>query len=260
MGYAQIVDLNRYFENFATMYYGVEVGRSVGIDVSGTSEIMTDLGHSYDKINSMLESVGRVPIVPIGTMKNGKHHPHLVEWNCSDMIYTKLKSRHSYEFNGELPGWMTQFATRCKEIFGDIASERITFDFDNTKSGIGYPTEVIRVGRAQLVTNWDSGFYFGSDYQRNFRIKIDGTGASNSISDSTFKVSNDDGYSWTTLAEKTGTDWVGIQTGFSVRWAYGSTSGSQVQLNIGDEWRITCTPASINKVSSNARFKTFSRG
>jgi hypothetical protein len=259
MGYAKVSELDRYFENFATLYYSSEVGKTVTI---ATQSILDDIEHSANKINSMLSSVNDIPIVPIGTQRNGSHNPYLIEWNCCDTIYNKLKSRHAYEYNGELPGWMMQFGSRGMQIFSDILENRITFEFNNTQSGIGFPTQVTHVGRAQLITNWDSGFYDGSDYTKTFGFKIIGT-TGTEIGQSTFSISTDGGYSYPSGTQTTGTGWIDIADGLQIRWSPQSlgTTGSFRQLEINDEWTVTCVPANVTSITKGkSSFKTFSRG
>ena len=258
MSYATYLDLDRYLEGFATSYYGTlsQVAGTITIDFN---TMQNDIDASYNKINSMLSSIQRIPIVPIGTNpKTGSYHPYLIEWNTMDSIYVKLRSRHAIEYGGALPQWMNDFGTRSMRIFDQIANGEIILDTDTSFHGIGYPIKLAGSGIATMYSNWDSGHYTSSDFQRTFRFKIVSTTNGSQIGQAEFKVSQDDGYSYLTDTWVTATNWCDIQSGLNIRWSPGL--GTTDQLVIGDIWKVVCTPINILSVGRDTVFKTFGRG
>jgi len=260
--YATYSDLDRFLEGFATHYYGNR-NNPPGTVVIDTTTLDGDLDASFNRINVLLDSIGRVPIVPVGTnVKTGYYHPHLIEWNAVDTIYNKLRSRHMTEFRDGIPDWMQNFATRANEIFNDIIAGKVVLDTDTTNRGIGYPVKVgTIVGVATFHSNWDSGFYTASDYPKIFRIKISGTTEGSAIGQAYFQISEDDGYSYDATESATGTTWISIKSGLNVRWEPAATLyGTQAQLSLGDTWQIRCVPMNVESINSMSRFKTFRRG
>jgi|SRR5882672_6487834 len=259
MSYAAISDTERFFEQFATSYYGSRI-QPVGTLYIDITSLQSDLESSYTRMNTYLDAINRIPIVPIGTnIKTGSYHPLLIEWNCCDTIYYKLKARHSQENAGKLPDWMEGFYRRGTQIFQDIANGYITLDTDTTNRGIGYPTIVARTGMATLYSNWDSGFYSGSDFAKQFRIKISDTSAGSNIGQAQFQYSEDDGVSYLAPNYFTGTVWCVIHSGLQIRWAAGL--GTIAQLVVGDTWRIECIPVNMYHIQGNqVRSSTFRIG
>ena len=260
MPYASIGHLNRYFENFATLYYGSQ-DNIPGTMTIGTAEIIADLTASFDRMNVMLDSIHRIPIIPIGTnVKSGSYNTFLIEWNCCDAIFEKLKARHIVEFQGRLPEWMMYFGTRCNEVFNSIVNGKIPLDTDTTNRGIGYPIAVTKTGYAAFYTNWDSGFYQRSDFSREYRVKVVGTANGNGIGQAIFQLSEDGGFNYFDGTYTTGTVWVDLGYGLAVRWEHGTVTGSLGQVERNDEWKITCIPVNIKNVGYSSSYKTFGRG
>lgn len=259
MSYASLRDLDRYFEKFATLYYG-NVDNPAGTVVIATTDLLEDVNVSFNKLNTILDGFQRIPIVPIGTnIKTGSYHPYLVEANACDTIYTKLQARHMTEYANGLPEWMRAFGSRVDSILSMIASGNIVLDTDTTNRGIGYPIRLSGTGVATLYTNWDSGFYEGSDYPKELRIKVtDATTVGSRVGEAYYKVSYDAGVSWETDNRTTGTEWQHIESGLKIRWAPGL--GTSDQYVVGDEWKIDCIPVSIQHVSAPTTYKRFYRG
>jgi len=260
MSYVTLSDFERYFENFGTWYYGSRV-LITGSIIIATSTWQNDIDASYNKINNILDSYTRIPIVPVGTNpSNGSYHPFLIEWNACDTIYTKLKARHSREFNNELPQWMMDFATRGKAIFDDIVSGKITLDTDTTNTGIGYPQRVTgTLSKAGFYSNWDSGWYRGSDYKKIYHFKITDIAVGTKVGQAKFQLSLDDGYSFEDTKNDTGTDWIDIEFGLKIRWTF-PVSVTETQLALNDEWKIECIPQDVRRSGFDTRFKQFARG
>jgi len=160
MAYATFSDFEQFFEGFGTNYYGTFV-QQAGTNAIDLTAWQSAIDSSYNRINTMLDSVDKVPVVPIGTnVKSGAYHPNLIEWNCCDVIFVKLRSRHAREFNNMLPDWMSSFGSRCMQILDSINCGNIALDTDTTSSGIGFPQRVVGINsKASFFTNWDSGFY-----------------------------------------------------------------------------------------------------
>jgi len=259
MSYASISDLNRYLENFATNYYGARDGALGTISING-SLIQSDLESSFAKMNSMLDSLDLVPIVPIGTsVKTGSYNPFLIEWNCCDTIYNKLKSRHYAEFKGELPSWMIEFGSRGLNVFTDIMNGKITLDTQTTEKGIGYPEKIRQSGVAQFYSNWDSGYYTASDYKKVFHFKIISVTAGSSFGQAKFKISHDDGFTYDADEIFVGTEWINIANGLAIRWSP-VVSGTNAQFGSADEWKVQCIPMNVVSGGYSSRFKQFRVG
>jgi hypothetical protein len=259
MSYCEQSDFNRYFENFDIGYYGTQYNGSVAVSIA-TALFQADIDASYNRINVLLDSIDRIPIVPIGTsIKTGSYNPALVEMNVVDTISMKLRARHSVEYAGNLPTWMRYFGSRTGEIFLQIAEGHIALDIDTTNKGIGYPVVIQKSGKANFYTNWDSGFYSQSDFPKTYRIKV--SGSSGTIGVDKFKISYDDGYTWNSAEVLTDTGWIDIECGFKIRWEnYGSLVGSQTQLALDDEYQITCIPTNTKSVNTGCQVREFRRG
>lgn len=263
MAYAQITDLNRFLENFGTNYYGSKEN-VLGTLTIDTTTLQQDIDSAFDRINTMIDSIGRVPIVPIGTNVNtGSYHPYLIEWNCNETIFTRLKARHSTEYKDDLPKWMMSFKEKCDKILDDIVNGRIALDTDTTSRGIGYPITygTFTRGYAKLFSNWDIGYYTSSDFPKTYNIRITGTDEGNTIGSAEYSISKDGGFNYESGTHKTGTSWQHIEYGLQIRWGYGSVTGTLNQLELSQEWQITCIPVDNKKVVGNSSvFKRFGRG
>lgn len=259
MSYAVISDLNRYLENFGTSYYGSRNGPLGTISING-SLIQEDLDSSFAKINSMLDSLDRIPLIPLGTsIKTGLYNPFIIEWNCCDVIYTKLKSRHYAEYQGNLPSWMVEFGSRGLNIFTDIMNNKIILDIETTNKGIGYPEIVAHTGVAQFFSNWDSGYYTASDYKKTFHFKITSVSEGSSFGQAKFKTSFDDGFTYNSDEVYVGTEWINVSNGLSIRWSPVS-SGTNAQFATNDEWKVQCIPMNVVSAGYPSRFKQFKVG
>ena len=258
MAYASLSDFETYFEGFGTKYYGTK-NTITGSIVVNTTKFTADLDNSYNKLNSILSSIGRIPNVPVGTNpKTGSYHPNIVEWNTIDTIYTKLRARHLIEYAGQFPEWMNYFGSRCNEIISGITSGAIAFDTDTVNTGIGMPIRRAGSGIATMYSNWDIGFYYGSDYPKIYRIKTSDFTNGSTIGKARFVVSADDGFSYGTDKYDTGTAWISIDKGLQIRFENGS--GTNEQLTTTDVWSIETKPQNPNKVTNAARFKRFDVG
>lgn len=262
MSYAAFEHFETYFEQFGTGYYGSLLHGDSGSLIIATNQWQIDIDASFNKINILLDSIGRIPIVPIGTnVKTGSYHPHLIEWNTVDTIFTKLKSRHSVEYKGALPEWMMSFYSRGESIFQKIQDEEIVLDTDTTNTGIGYPIPITKVGMATFYSNWDSGFYYQSEFPKFYRFKITNVSEGSSSGQAYFKYSNDDGFTWQSTEILTDSGWIAIEGGLEIRWANtGTLFGTQVQLALNDEYKVTCIPTNIKTANSKVHVRTFRRG
>ncbi len=259
-GYATFTDFEEFLEAFGTNYYGTVAGGTLdGIDITSWQAAIDS---SFNRMNTMLDTIDRIPMVPIGTMRTGVYHPALIEWNVSDVIFNKLRARHLPEYGDKLPDWMLQFGSRGKQIFNSILAGDIALDTDTTNRGIGSPISVSTKGVAAFYSNWETGFYRPSDFARTYRIKITGTNDGNLIGQARFQLSYDDGYSYSSDTEAlTGTGWNTLDSGLAFRWApYIGTLGTNLQLELGDTWKITCIPLNINHINSGPSFKQFAVG
>jgi hypothetical protein len=259
MSYCDQSDPNRFFEGFDVGYYGTYSNGGTVMTIA-TTLLQADIDASYSRMNVLLDAVDRIPVIPIGTStKTGSYNPALVEWNALDTIFTRLRARHSSEFNGNLPQWMRDYGSRCAEIYGQIVDGHIPLDTDTTNKGIGYPVAITKVGKANFYTNWDTGFYSQSDFPKTYRFKI--TGSSGTIGEDKFKISYDDGYTYDSAEILTDTGWIDIEYGLKIRWEnYGTLSGTQTQLVLNDEYQVYCVPTNTKSVNAGAQVREFKRG
>lgn len=252
MAYATYSDLNRYFEEFVERYYGTRNSKTDTIDID-YERLQTDIELSFQKINSLLEGIERIPVVPIGTNPfTGSYNPFLIEWNACDLIYNKLKSRHAIEYANELPEWITRYGSRCVEIYENILNERILFHTDTTNRGIGYPLKINQSGYAMFMSNWETGYYTGYQHTVNYRFRIVEVGTT--INDVYFVISKDDGYSFSDERIQVATEWIDIEDGLRVRW---QLYGTGTQFVVGDEWKVVCIPTNYRQYGGKSRYKQF---
>ena len=258
MAYATFADFERYLEKFGTRYYGV-FDEPTGVVVIGTTAWQADVDAAFDRVNNMLDSISRIPIIPVGTsVRTGNYNPYLVEWNTVDAIYHKLVARHVTEFglNG-LPQWIQDFGSRSIQIYDNLLNEKIILDTDTSFRGIGYPIRGSVAGNGTFFSNWDSGYYRASDFPKTYRFKISATTEGNAIGQAKYQTSEDDGYSWLPDETPTGTSWIDVADGLTIRW---QPYGTGNQCNLGDWWKITCKPVSIRATGQPSKVKTFPRG
>jgi hypothetical protein len=259
MSYAAFEHLEKFFESFATLYYDTSGG--VGSVVIGTTALQADLNFSADMLDQRLDAITRIPTIPLGTSsRTGSYNPFVVEWNACDTIFRKLKSRHALEFRGQYPDWILAFGSRCDWILSSILSGNIVLDTDTTNKGIGIPAKIAQTGWATFYSNWNDGFYRGSDFPKTYRIKVTGTLNGNEIGQARYSISSDGGYSWWSSDALTGTTWCDIEDGLEVRWEPGTLTGTRKQIEYGDEWSILCTPASVSSIAAGVRFRSFKVG
>ena len=258
MGYANRSDFERFVEGFGTLYYGTQSADGEGIVEIDINKFQSDIDASYNNINIKLDGVDRIPITPIGTQSNGSFNQYLIDWNCYDTIYTKLRSRHLMQFGDNLPDWIRQFGTMSNAIEKMIREGDVVFETDTTNKGIGYPIRVTGSSIAKFYSNWDTGFYQASDYPKEYHFKIYGTLNGTNPGQAIFRYSKDGGVSYLSNDITTGTDWIAIDKGLEVRW--GVIVGTSAQLAINDEWSITCIPVNTISTGMSSNFKTFKRG
>ncbi len=260
MAYANFTDCEKFLEGFGTNYFGTynETLGSLQINTIGWQDAINS---SFNNVNTILDSFQKIPIIPVGTQpRTGSYHSALVELNVCDMIFNKLKARHIQEFGGKLPDWMMYFGSRCSQIFDDIVNDKITFSTDTVRTGIGIPVKVTTNGFATFFSNWDFGFYSASDYPKTFRFKVTGTSDGNGLGQAKFRISEDDGISYQTNDNIVGSSWICIKNGLEIRWQAGTTTGTQVQFELNDEWKVDCTPTQIRTSSYKSTFSRFGRG
>lgn len=258
--YCKLSDVNRYLENFQIQYYGT--------DATGSTNLYADMESAYDRINEELDAIQRFKTIPIGTQADGKYPASLIEWNSKLTIWNKLKARHGKEWEEEAPRWIQDFSDDCDTLRSDIIVGNVVFqdELSLAESGIAIPTYAgsyaTQSGLASFHSNYQVGKYRGSDFERYFRIAIDGTVNGNDIGKATFKWSMDDGVSSEDTAVSTGTNWIGLTNGLAVRWEGTTLIGTQVQVDLGDAWRIRCVPMNIQAYghSGIAKHKQFVRG
>jgi hypothetical protein len=250
-------DLDTALEGFITKYYGSNIDGAEEITIG--TQYGVDMGNSYSQTNEWLSGVNHIKTIPFGTQSDGNYPYHVRMLQANLMIYNRLKSAHYGEFDAGIPGWINTYLTRANEILSDIREQKAVFADDTTQgeSGIGIGTYVTHSGAANWYTNWETGFYWASDFAKTYSIVIDGTTGGNSIGDSTYKWSKNGGVSFEETGQTTATTWTEVEAGLFIRWEPNGTSN---QLEYGDRFDVRCVPSNIAVKSGGVRPVTFGRG
>lgn len=257
--YISSADLDTLLDGFTARYYGTNLDGDE--EVTTITQFYVDANQSFDETNEMLSGINSIKQLPFGTQSGGNYPYHVRMLQANLMIYARLKARHFGEFNDGIPGWINTYRAQADKILADIRGQNVVFDQDVTtgESGIGVGSWVSHSGAANLYSNWETGFYRGDDYPRVFVVEIDGTTSGSNIGQSTFKWSNDGGFTFLTENTElsTATSWTELESGLKVRW---EPVGTNAQCVYGDRFTIRCTPMNIPQKGGNIRFVTFRRG
>lgn len=259
--YIGISDLNVVLDGFATRYYGTypDDGETLSID----TQFYTDMNASYDEVNEWLAGIPHMKTIPVGTQAGGNYPYHVRSMQANTMIFNRLKNKHYGEFTDQYPGWITAFHNKAIEILSAIRGQGIIFQDDTgvgeTGIGIGSFTSA-KAGSANLFTNWELGIYTAGDYPRTYIVEIDGTTLGNQIGSSTFRWSNNGGYSFNEENTEvlTSMDWVPLEFGLAVRWEPVGTG--TLQISYGDRFLVKCVPIDTPQKGRGIKFTTFKRG
>lgn len=255
--YTSTQDLDTLLEGFVSRYYGSYIDGSEDITIG--TQYSVDLANSFQQTNEWLSGVNHIKVIPIATQSDGNYPFNVRMLQGNLMIYHRLLGAHYGEFSEGIPGWVRVYLSRANDIYTDIKSQRVVFTDDITQgeSGIGQGTFVSRTGVANLYTNWETGFYRAADFAKTYSIQIDGTTDGNNIGQSTFKWSKDGGISFVGTNVDTGTTWIELEAGLSVRW---EPIGTGVQTSLGDRFDVRCIPANVGVKAGGVRNVTFGRG
>lgn len=256
--YCGTADLNRLLESFISDYYG-----TTGYASTGT--VWDDMQACYNRVNERLDGMGRFTS-PIGTQTDGRYPQQLIDWQGCLVIYEKIASRHLSEFE-RVPEWVQDYNIRATAIEELLEQGAVLFkdELAISEVGISAPSIVATTGFATLYNNYDDPRYpyLGDDVLRTYRVVIDGTGAGNAIGQATFKWSMDNGVSWESSNQTSGTEFKELNNNVWISWqpARGLT-GTQRQLEINDQWSFTCRPLSKKTYGGGNTFqvRTFERG
>lgn len=257
--YCSSTDLELLLDGFVNKYYGTYIDD--GSDLTLSTMYYEDHNRSYVETNELLGGIPHVKTLPFATQSDGNYPIHVRMLQANLMIFNRLRARHYGEFTDEFPSWINAFKNRADGILANIRSQNVVFDQDITvgESGIGVGTWTgTRAGAANLYTNWEIGKYLADDYPKTYVVIIDGTTEGNTIGDSTFKWSNDNGVSWIAATQSTATTWVDLEDGVYVRWEPIGTG--TLQCSYGDTFAFRCVPYNVTPKSGGIRQVRFMRG
>lgn len=201
---------------------------------------------AFSEINSRLEALGiKLPIKP---KSDGFHDQALRDLNAYEAIL-RIVSKRQQSFNrtDDREPWFVAFRKEADRIYKGIANKVYNFDRDTSVSegGVGIATKVVGGTKAQMETNWrgnvGSGFQ-DSSFERDWIIKIVGTGTAGEMAECEYTWSNDGGLSVSgTLNTKL--DWQELVNGVYVRFHRGTYTGGTVNLfALNDQWNFKTFP------------------
>jgi hypothetical protein len=199
----------------------------------------------YD-INSRLEALGiKLPIAP---RPDGFYDQALRDLNAYEAIIRIVSKRQqSFDRTGNQEPWFMAYRKEADRIYKGIANKMYNFDRDisTSEGGVGIATKVVGGTRGQMETNWRGGVGKGfkdDSFERDWIVKVTGTGTAGEIAECTYTWSNDGGISiGGTLT--TAMDWNELGTGVYVRFHRGTYTGGTVNLfAANDTWNFKTFP------------------
>ena len=250
--YAEPYDLNFFFENFVEDFY--EAG------TFGTQQCHDELSRVFKRINDILHGFDHIATLPVPRQTNGSYPESLIEWQSRWLIYQRLVGRYGNTWGDQTPRWVEEFKTISDAIRDEIEMGNIIFSdqLATGQYGLTPPSTATQRGMAVFHNsyNMEPFPYLGADYTRSYRIVIDGTSAGNGVGQSTFKWSNDNGVSFSELRVSTGTSWTELEDNVNIRWeAARSLTGTQKQIEYGDEWYFNAIPDTYAMVAGKGAVK-----
>jgi hypothetical protein len=201
---------------------------------------------AFSEVNSRLEALGiKLPIPP---KADGFHDQALRDLNAYEaMLRIVAKRQQSFDRSGEKDPWFTAFRKEADRIYKGIANKVYNFDRDTSvaEGGVSISTKVAGGTRTQMETNWRGGVGNGfqdSSFERDWIIKVIGTGTAGEMAECSYTWSNDGGLS-VSGTKTTGLDWSELINGVYVRFHRGTYTGGTVNLfSTTDQWNFKTFP------------------
>ena len=224
-------ELTSYHENISDYFDGNEEAQVVD---------------AFAEINSRLEALGiKLPISP---KADGFHDQALRDLNAYEAILRIVSKRQqSFDRSGDKDPWFAAFRKEADRIYKGIANKVYNFDRDTSvaEGGVGLATKVAGGTRAQMENNWRGGVGRGfqdSSFERDWVVKVIGTGTSGMIDECDYTWSNDGGLS-VGGTKTTGLDWEELNNGVYIRFHRGTYTGGTVNLfAVNDQWNFKTFP------------------
>jgi hypothetical protein len=229
--YIYTEELSSYHENIVDYFDGNEEAQVVD---------------AYSEINSRLEALGvKLPVLP---KSNGLYDQALRDLNAYEAILRIVSKRQqSFDRSGDKEPWFMAFRKEADRIYKGIANKVYNFDRDTSTSegGVGLATKVAGGTRAQMETNWRGGVGMGfqdDSYERDWVVKVIGTGTSGEMAECPYTWSKDGGLS-VGGTKTTSLDWNELDMGVYVRFHRGTYTGGTVNLfAVNDTWNFKTFP------------------
>jgi hypothetical protein len=224
-------ELTSYHENIADYFDGNEEAQVVD---------------AFSDINSRLEALGiKLPITP---KANGMYDQALRDLNAYEAVLRIVSKRQqSFDRSGDKEPWFMAFRKEADRIYKGIANKVYNFDRDTSvaEGGVGLATKVAGGTRAQMETNWRGGVGTGfsdSSFERDWVVKVVGTGTAGEIAEGTYTWSEDGGIS-VGGTMNTALDWAELTKGVFVRFFRGTYTGGTTGLfAVNDQWNFKTFP------------------
>lgn len=224
-------ELVNYYENISDYFDGNQEAQVVD---------------AYSAINSKLESLGCK--LPFRARADGFYDQALRDLNAYEAI-VRIVSKRQQSFNreGEKDPWFMVYRKEADRIYKGIANKEYNFDRDTSVSegGIGIGSKTVGTSNGQMETSWRGGVgssFQDSSFERDWVVKIQGTGTAGEIGECPYTWSMNGGVSVEgTLT--TGLDWQQLKNGVYVRFHRGTYTGGTVNLfAVNDQWAFKTFP------------------
>ena len=215
------------------------------VDYTDGSE-EAQLVDAYWEVNSRLEAMGiKLPFKP---KADGFYDQPLRDLNAYEALIRIISKRQqSFNRTGEEDPWFMAFRKEADRIYKAILNKEYNFDRDYSVSegGIGLATKVVGTSNGQMETNWRGGVgdgFYDSSYERDWVVRMVGTGTAGEIGECSFVWSRNGGISndgtFTTSLE-----WQELGSGVYIRFHRGTYEGGTINLfAVSDKWKFKTYP------------------
>lgn len=201
---------------------------------------------AYNDVNARLQSMGyKLPFLP---SNEGFYDQPLRDLNAYEAVYRIVTKRQSsFVRDGEHAPWFNTFKDMAGSVYQKIEKRVYNFqrDYSASEGGVNPPTKVVGTAPGLMDTNWRGAVGDGftdSSFERDWVVRVAGTGTSGAFGESSFIWSNDGGLSFAGT-QNVVLDWQQIGTvGVYVRFYRGTFVGTSNLFNTNDEWNFKTFP------------------